>query len=282
MRKIFPIWIAWCLTGCPLMAGDLFTTSGSLTVQKAAPLNGEPIPVDPGKKYQILFLASATGEQTIEENARVRMVGQKASASRVRVEFLDKAGARVSDSGIGILSQEMRAYARVLYPPGNAACMNLYLEPAKGQQISLEKASVSPALTGREKEAVNPHPTFEFGDLNNYGYQPGFGGGFFQRPDGKTVLNTGFTGQSPSFPVKGNAYYDVRVLGLAPMGRKSSMMIQCFKAQEVKPMKSMRVKISESGETTRLLLPPEAVRADFLFYYVILEELSVMESKKQN
>jgi hypothetical protein len=66
------------------------------------------------------------------------------------------------------------------------------------------------------------------------------------------------------------------------MGRKSSMMIQCFKAQEVKPMKSMRVKISESGETTRLLLPPEAVRADFLFYYVILEELSVMESKKQN
>jgi hypothetical protein len=263
------------------MADDLFQISESLTAEKAGPLNREPIPVNPGKKYQILFSASATGEQTIEENARVRMVGQKASASRARVEFLDKDSAKVTDFGIGILSQEMRAYARVLYPPGNAAFMNLYLEPAKGQKISLGKASVSTALTGREKESVNPHPTFEFGDLNSYGYQPGFGGGFFQRPDGKTVLNTGFTGQSPSFPIKGNTYYDVRVIGSPHLGRKSSLMIQCFKTQEVKPMKSMRVNISEGGVTTRLLMPPEAVRANLLFYYVILEELSVMESRNQ-
>ena len=281
MNGKIPISIMCVFLGAHLMADELFKVSESMTVQKPAELTGEPIAVNPGKKYQIAISASATGEQTIEENARVRIVSQKGSTGRVRVEFLDKGGAKIADFGIGILSQEMRDYVSVLYPPENAAGMKLYLEPAKSQQISLGKAAVSQDISGKEKEAVNPHPTFEFGDLNCYGYQTGFGGGFYQRPDGKTVLNTGFTGLSPAFPVKGNTYYDVRALGLAHLGRRSSMMMQCFKAQDASPIKSMRVKIGENGEATRLLMPPEAVRANFLFYYVIIEELSVTEATNQ-
>lgn len=277
--KTHAISLILCIVGCHLTAGELFQNSGGMTVRDRVQLNDQPIPVDSSRKYQIVVSAGATGMHTLEENVRVRFMVQKGSASMVRIEFLDKAGNRITDSSIGVLSRKVREYGRVFYPPFKADSMNLFLEPAKGQEMLLEKISVTDDLQGREKAAVNPHPTFEFGDLTNYGYQPGYGGGFFERPDGHTVFNTGFTGQSPFFPVRPDSYYDIHARGLPHLGRKSSMLIQCFGEEDTKPVKSMRVGVSEAGVTTRILIPGGAVRANFLFYHVILEELSVIKAK---
>jgi hypothetical protein len=62
------------------------------------------------------------------------------------------------------------------------------------------------------------------------------------------------------------------------LGRKSNLTLQCFGEDSKKPIKSMRVNISNSGETTKLLLPLKTKQANFLFYHVILEELRVMEA----
>jgi hypothetical protein len=93
-------------------------------------------------------------------------------------------------------------------------------------------------------------------------------------------LNIGFAGTSSMFPVKAETYYEVYCQGIPHLGRKSSILLQCFGEDSKKPLKSMRVNVSQQGATTKLLLPAKTMRANFLFYHVILEELRVMESSR--
>ena len=266
--------------GSRLMAAPLLDISEPLVMEKTTLLTSEAIPVDSGKKYLVTFTANTTGESTIEENMRVSIQVKKGFASQLVIEFLDNSGDKVGTTEVSILSQSPRVYARAFYPPPASVLMKLSLVPAKGEQAELQNLSVTTELPDQEKSAINPHPTFEFGNLCGYGYTLGYGGGVYTRPDGKTVLNTGFAGVSPMFPVKPATYYEISCRGIPHLGRKSNLTLQCFAEGSKKPIKSMRVNVSEQGITTKLLLPAKTNQANFLFYHVILEELRVIESSQ--
>lgn len=265
-----------------LQATPLFEVLEPLAIQKPTVITPEPIPVDPEKKYLLTFSANATGESTLEANPRVSIQVKKGFASQLMVEFFDAGGDKVGTADVSILSKSPRVYGRAFYPPPAAANLKLTLIPAKGEQVQVQNVRVTQDLPELEKSVINPHPKFEFGNLSGYGYILGHGGGIYTRPDGQTVLNTGFAGISPLFPVKPETYYDIYCRGVLPMGRKSNVTLQCFGEDSKKPIKSMRVNISKNGETTKLLLPPKTKQANFLFYHVILEELRVVESSRSN
>jgi hypothetical protein len=263
-----------------LLTAPLLDFSEAIALEKPTLLTPEPIPVTPDQKFLISLTAGATGESTIEENARVAIQVKKGFASLLVIEFFDLSGTKVGVTEVSILSKSPRLYGRVFYPPPASATMKLTIVPAKGEQVELQNLRVSTEFSDSERAAINPHPTFEFGNLCNYGFALGYGGGVYTRPDGKTVLNTGFAGTSPMFPVKAETYYEVYCQGIPHLGRKSSILLQCFGEDSKKPLKSMRVNVSQQGATTKLLLPAKTMRANFLFYHVILEELRVMESSR--
>ena len=261
-----------------LHAAPLLDLSEPMDFEKLTLLTSDLIPAAPDKKYLITFTASSTGNSTIEENARVAIQVKKGFASLLLIEFFDLTGAKVGVTEVSILSKSPRLYGRVFYPPPASATMKLTIVPAKGEQVELQNLRVTTELDDPESAAINPHPIFEFGNLCNYGFALGYGGGVYTRPDGKTVLNTGFAGTSPMFPVKPETFYEIHSQGIPHLGRKSSLMLQCYGEDSNKPIKSMRVNVSETGAKTTLLMPPKTKRANFLFYHVILEELRVMES----
>jgi len=282
MNKLRTIFLSAILlaSGVRLQASAAFEISEPLSFDKSAPLNSEPIPVNPDQKLLIAFTASITGESTIEENARISVQVKKGFASLLQIDFLDDGGNKVGSTEVSILSKFPRIYGRVMYPPPGSKAVNLQIVPAKRENVKVEKLSVSNELPQKEKAGINPHPTFEFGDLCTYGYTLGYGGGVYTRPDGKTVLNSGFAGNSPIFPIRPDSYYEIDCRGIPYLGRKSSIMLQCFGEDLRKPIKSMRVQVSQQGVTTKLLIPKNVKRANFGFYYVILEELRVTESSK--
>jgi len=266
--------------GGQLQAAPLLEILEPLAIQKPTVLTPEPIPVDPEKKYLLTFSANTTGESTLEANARIAIQAKKGFASQLILEFFDAGGAKVGTTEVSILSQSPRVYGRAFYPPPATANLKLNLIPAKGELVEVQNVRVTQDLPELEKAAINPHPTFEFGNLSGYGFVLGYGGGIYTRPDGKTVLNTGFAGISPMFPVKAETFYDIYCQGILPLGKKSNLMLQCFGEDSKNPIKSMRVKISKQGEKTKLLVPPNTKQANFLFYHVILEELRVTESSQ--
>ena len=284
MNFITPIvlFLVLLAPGGRLQAAPLLEILEPLAIPKSTIITPEPIPVDPEKKYLLTFSANATGESTLEANPRIFIQVKKGFASQLVIEFFDAGGGKVGTTEVSILSKSLRVYGRAFYPPPVATHLKLNLIPAKGEQVEVQNVRVTQELPELEKAAINPHPTFEFGNLSGYGYILGHGGGIYTRPDGKTVLNTGFAGISPMFPVKPDTFYQSYCRGILPLGRKSNLTLQCFGEDSKKTIKSMRVNISQQGETTKLLLPLKTKQANFLFYHVILEELRVVESSRSN
>ena len=238
------------------------------------------IPVTPDKKYKISFSASTNSPNTLEDNVRIRIMNLRYTASRVRLKFYDEKGKSLKYLDIYIKSKNLHTYVEVFYPPVTAKSLKIFLIPNKTGDISVEKLAVSTDLEGKESECLNPHPTFEYGDLNTYGYSIGYGGRFFTQPDGKVIWKTGFLGYSQSFPVKENTFYTVFCKGRKYRGRKSYMMLECFKAKARRPFKTMRIAFSEKGTDTVVKMPTGTVLSKLRCYCVIVEEFKVTEGKK--
>jgi hypothetical protein len=254
---------------------DLFSEEKGIETNKIMELTKTAIPVEVGEKYKISFVARAGGKYVIEENERIRIMNLKYMASRARIAFYDEQGKAFNYRDVFIVSQEFHDYVQVFYPPAKAKTVKISLLPGKESNILLKKISLSTDVGERERESINPHPTFDYGDLNFYGCDSGFGGQFYTRPDGKTVWKTGFLGYSSFFPVKGDAFYDFYCRGIKYRDRKSYILLECFKVEENKPFKSMQVAISEKGEVTKLKMPPGTVYARLCCYCVIIEEFKV-------
>lgn len=278
MRKTTLLIVASsALASNAVMAKTLFQNNENVTAEKTTTLTKTAIPVNPGQKYQISFSAGTTGDHVLEENERIRIMNHRGAASSLRIQFLDAENGTLNYGDIYVLTRNPRKYVRVFYPPTNAASMTLAAIPAKNTTLTVEKLDVSTDLTGAEGECLNPHPTFENGDVDTYGCRPGYGGRFYQRPDGTTVFKTGFLGYTPSFPVKGNTYYTVCCRGVKHRGRGSWIVLECYDGKNRRPIKEMRVNVSEKGEITKLLVPDGTVKANLRCYYVILEELRISE-----
>lgn len=259
-------------------AAPLFATAGPVTARAATELTPAAVPLAAGGgKLMLAFTGRTDGRLTVEADERVRLLDLRNLASRVRLEFYDAKGAVVPGAGVDVplLAQAVRDYVRVLHSPPPATACRLFLRPAAGAEAVVEQLSLGADLPASERATLNPHPTFDAGDLNTYGCLTGNGGGFFTRPDGRTVWNTGFLGYGPAFPVVAGQSYTFLCRGKPYQGRKSYLLVDCFNATDRAPLKSMRVEFSATGASTTLLIPPAAVSAQLRCYCVILEEIRV-------
>ena len=174
-----------------------------------------------------------------------------------------------------VLSNAPRRYVKVFYPPAKAASLRIFKRATKGTTIAVGKLSIWTDLEGDEAKSINPHPTFNYGDLNTYGYSFGGGGGFFTRPDGKTVWNSGFIGWSPLFPVKGGKFYKFFCKGEKSQA-KGWIWIN-FHDKDGKKIKTSRIGIAPKGVETIIKTPKGTVKARLQCYYVIIEKFTVSE-----
>ncbi len=238
-----------------------------------------PIPIPAGRKLHLAFTARTDSRYTIEADERIRLMDLSRVGSRVRLDFLDDTGAVVAGGfDVFILTQATHHYARVFHPPAQAAACRLSVRPGPGAEVVIEELTLDESLPPGEQESINPHPTFEHGDLNSYGCQSGFGGQFYTRPDGVTVWKTGFLGYSPAFPVEAGRFYTFQCRGRQYRGRKSYILLDCHNATERAPIKTMRLDMSDDGRTTELQMPEGAVEARLRAYCVILETFRVTPS----
>lgn len=252
-----------------------FRTGTPIVSTRPSLLTETALAVCPAQKFRIAFTAHTTGRHTLEHNPRIRIVNPRGIACAVRLRFLDADGERLEQVDLPVLSKHPRDYVRVGYPPARATHLELHLLPAGQATLTVAALTVAANPGGIEADVLNPHPTFAYGDLNPYGFRSGYGGGFYQRPDGVTVWKTGFTGTTPAFPVDGGQFYDFYLRGIPYWGRGSYFVLQCFNAEDRRPFHTVRVGFSETGETTRLRLPETTGRVNLLCYHVILEAFKV-------
>lgn len=258
---------------------DIFWKDSVSEANKWVELTENGVPVKAGIKHEISFRGSTDGKYTVEENARIRLMNLKGTASSVRVRFYDGQGNEVKGYiDVPVITHEPADCVRAFYPPLQSKTLKVFLLPSKGAKLSVSKLSVRTDLDGKEGECINIHPVFECGDLNFYGYDPGYGGGFYTRPDGRTVWNSGFIGSSPSFPVKEGVSYDFYCRGKNG-DRKASMLLNCYNADGGRPFKQISLGFSEKGKTGTFPMPAGTVSANLTCYYVIIEEFRVTESR---
>ena len=261
---------------------DLFARAEPLETNKACVVAAS-IRVEPGKKHELSFAGRTDSRYSVEENARIRLMAFGPAISHVRIRFLDGQGKELkqADIEVPIITQSFTNYVRVFYPPAGAQSLSVALLPGEeGVRVSVRDMKLCADLQGKEAACINVHPDFEKGDLNFYGYRSGYGGGFYTKPDGKTVWNSGFTGATPSFPVKGNTFYDFSCRGKNGQP-KAFIYLQCYNAQSDKPFKTIKYGVSEKGEVTPFKMPAGAVSAQLTCYYVIIEEFRVVESSRR-
>lgn len=283
MRKRY--WLVTIVVLVPLLGmGNAFSEPGkslwqteALTqVAKLTELTTADVPVESGKKLAITFTGRTNGEFTVEKNARIRILNTSNVASALTVQFLDESGQRLEEIKLPILTESAHKYGRVVYPPSGAKSLKLFLAPASSAEVAVENVLITQELEGVEAESVNPHPIFSYGDLNSYGIR----GEFFERPDGKTVWNSGFTGETSSFPVHGGDSYELSARGIGYSGKRSRIFLQLFKEGEKRPFHTIPVRFSAQGESAKVVLPEGAASANFLGYYTIVDELKITKTSK--
>ena len=229
-----------------------------------------------------MFSGRTSSRHTIEAYERIRILNPRYAASRLRLAFYDDKGEALAGGVVDvfILTQAFHEYVRIFYPPPKAGAFRVFVRPAKDADVAIRELRVSTDVQGPERESINPHPTFEYGDLNTHGCQSGYGGRFYTRPDGKTVWKTGFLGYSPSFPVEANRFYEFYCRGKKYRGRKSYVLLDCHNGQDRRPVKSMRLEMSDTGETTEVKIPAGTVSGRLRCYCVILEVHRAARSKR--
>ena len=279
-KHVFIIPVFFLSVICVATGKDLFKKDEPVETNKTMELTKSAIQLESGKKYELSFLARTNGKYTIEENERIRLMNLGEISSRVCIKFYDAKGKELkkTDIDLPVITQKFLNYVRVFYPPPASKALKIFLLPAKEADIAVKRINISTDLKGREAECINIHPAFEYGDLNFYGYSSGYGGGFYTRPDGKTVWNSGFTGTTPAFPVKGDVSYDFCCRG-KKSEPKSFIYLQCYNAEGGKPFKTMKYGVSEKGDIEKINMPAGTVSVQLTCYYVIIEEFKVTESR---
>ncbi len=271
--------LALCL---PAAGAPLFRMDAPVETNRPLELTAAAVPLPAGVKVRVAFAGRATGRYTLEADERVRIMNPHNAASRLRVAFYTDQGLALggTDVTVYVLSQAFLPYVRVFYPPAGAAAFRLFLHPAPEAVVAVKGLGVGTELETGERASLNPHPTFDYGDLNTYGYTCGYGGQFYTRPDGKTVWKTGFLGYSPSVPLAGDAFYTFQVTAKPYRGRKSYVLLDCYGAGKDNRLKEMRLSIDDAGATTELKMPAGTVSARLRCYSVILEAFRITPSEQ--
>lgn len=246
--------------------------------------------VEAGVKYKLEIAAEVTGDLVTEVNDRAHIQTVQSFKNRLTstylIVFLDDGGEEIP--GLGgtapgtrptsrgfFLTNRLEAYVSVFYPPAKAVSLTIRFQSNSGTTriASLKLAEETTEAT------VNPNPDFRYGELNYTGWNPQRDGRLYTRPDGKTVLNVGYGGASPFFPLSPSTKYLVSAIGESPKG-KGSVDIQYYDEAGKSIRKGFLFRPVPQGVATELTPPPGTAMARIVMYGgVILEEFRVTEAK---
>jgi len=250
----------------------------------------KPIPLKPMQKYKLTIRAAVDSKDTIESNDRIlelsRMGGGR-SFSSYAVTFLDKEGKKtglivrgttfVGNSGV-IISSKVNDFVHVFHSPPKVARMRLDLSPRKNK-LFIESIKLE---VEKDEGTINCNPDFRYGELNPSGWRPDYDGRLYRRPDGKTIMKSGYSASSPIFPVNDHSRYSVYCKGNSyeaktgkttlnfydeKGGRKGS--IHLFWADAMK----------DGGTKTGIMPPPGTFQAQVVVGHALFEELRVTKDK---
>ena len=247
-------------------------------------------PVEAGKKYKLEITAKVGGDFVEELNERAHILTRQSFRNRLsstyEMVFLDTKGNEIP--GLGgtapghtpsqrgfFLTKRSQSYISVFYPPAKALALKIrFYSNGRPTQISGLKLAVE-----TEEGTVNPNPDFRYGELNYSGWQPQRDGRLLTRPDGKTVLNVGYGGSSPFFPLSPGTKYRVSAIGESPQG-KGTLNIQYYDHEGKSIRSGFLFRPIPEGVATELTPPPGTVLARVVMYGgVILEEFKVIPVK---
>ena len=282
---------------CLERTGDGVTGGVSPDGKKCLQIDGavdslalKPIPLKPLQKYKLTIRAAVESRDTIENNDRILEFARKTdgrSFSSYAVSFLDKEGKKtglilrgatfVDNSGV-IMSSKVNDFVHVFYSPPKVAKMRLELRPRKNK-LFIESVKLEPE---NEEGTINCNPDFRYGELNPSGWRPDYDGRLYRRPDGKTILKSGYSASSPiflvndrsrySFYCKGGSYEETRgktTLDFYNEKGDKNGSIHLFWADAMK----------DGGIKTGVMPPPGTFQARVVVSHALFEELRVTKSK---
>lgn len=252
------------------------------SVALPARIETRPLPVEAGKKYRLEMAAEVAGDFVVEANDRAPILTLQSHRNRLtsmyEIVFQDANGKEIPALGGAMasprgffLTHRRQPYIAVFYTPEKAASLKVRFQTnAHATRIaSLQLAEE----TG--ENTVNPNPDFRYGELNYAGWQPQRDGRLYTRPDGKTVLNAGYGGTSPVFPLHPENKYRVFTVG-----QGKTINIQYFNKEGKSILNRFLLRPTPKGAETELTPPPGTAMARVVMYgEVILEEFKVTELK---
>jgi hypothetical protein len=239
----------------------------------------KPIAVTGGQKLRLSYRARIEGEQTVEHNDRLHIEMLSSNGLLLpacEMEFLDAAGEQVKGRGYqpggAILTGEWYAYSHVFWAPAGATALRVRFLP---RQRALRVDDLE-LVADDEGQAVNCNPDFRYGELNYCGWRPARDGRLYTRPDGKTVLHSGYAGTSPRFPLRAGATYRLQARGTGTTAN-GWLSLTYYDAEGKSLGNRFLLRPVPAGSAVELTPPPGSDHGTVAMYSVILEEFRVTE-----
>lgn len=183
-----------------------------------ARIDTRSLPVEALKKYKLRIDAEVTDDFVVEENDRAHILTRQSHLNRLSsgfsVIFQNAEGEEIpgfgGDTARGFfLTKKQHPYVAVFYAPAGAKNLRVRFQ---SNHRSTQIAGLQ-LVEETEEGTINPNPDFRYGELNYSGWKPQRDGRLYTRPDGKTVLNWGYRGDSPFFPLSPMRKYAVSATG---------------------------------------------------------------------
>lgn len=253
-------------------------------LKSAVPFSFKAVPVSAQTKYQLSFRGRQQGMESIEENPRLSelIFNCRSFLPWCRLKFLDTNGKEVKNDfpTQALPFGQWHEYKLVFYPPMNSALMQFEINTGASKQgtIWLANAKLAPAP---DEQSINVNPTFSYGPYNYSGWSS------FNSPDGrlheieggKTVLDTGFSATTTSFPLQEPGTYQIRLKATGNERNYDAFLI--FIGADGKELSRIEEKVwkpakgasSYKEATSYFVLPKGTVRGYFLVYHSVLAEI---------
>lgn len=246
------------------------------------------VPVNDATKHLLAFRVRLEGSESIEENPRLAEVisNRRAFLPWAQLLFFDAAGKSVDAAAQPAMALPFAKWHEqqwVFYPPAGAVSMRLVVNPGqKGNALYLADARLTPAP---DEGAVNVNPAFSLGPYNYSGWSafnvPGGAGRLYSTDDGRTVLYTGFSAQTTTFPLREPGTY--RICFNATGNERNALAYLVLLDAAGKEVSRITTMISNPGPkagstpfregVSHFVLPKEVVRGYFLVYHSMVREL---------
>jgi hypothetical protein len=263
-----------CFLFMAFACGALIAGEELLSVSKSF----EWLPVTGGTKYQFSFRAKQQGAETLEENPRLSelIFNSRSFLPWCRLKFYDadRQPLNADSPSWSIPFGQWHEVKWVFYPPRHAAYMEFEIQTGsvKGTTVSLADPRLDPAP---DEQAINVNPSFRYGPYNYSGWRA-FNdiGRLHKLDDGATVLETGFSAYSETFPLNepGTYRWQMKATSYAQRGGPAFLVFLDADGKEIGRIGD-RISKPKKELISHFVLPKGVERGYFLIYHSVIEEL---------